>query len=1486
MTPRKPDFFGFHLSSEGAGADWKKLEADLPVKGPQCPPTAVFLELALGRADTPAEKDLRSHLAVCDYCRDRFARQERAVQRSLAGPVLVPAPTRGAEVTAEPAPLPPGRRGLVETFQGQAAAAGGPVPVKHVATLTALAGQAGLPVHVILEWSRAGAGPWRVALRLPSERHDRKFGNAEAELGRLDGCQVRLQLLAAEPAPPWTVDTQLYWDPEHTELVSHPEGVALRDPTAIAGVELVPLRRIEGLGRLMTGPTSNHAAPRTIIAFPAIGSPVPDCRLADGELGASLRQARPPHWLYHLEVFAPGRPALRQRFTPARPEWLRQLAGYLGLSPAAYEVAPLELFPSRRQATDCSDVAFPIPLEFEGTSWSMAVAVGLAAAATARPLPAWVVCSGCLPRFLDAYLRLEPAGQVEDKIELCLGRSPEYDVSYLVNRFYQHPATDHTHGPRPLRAVSGKVKLLLLPRVLRTAGGHQVDGLPADLMQRLGVEPVPAGLADFRHADLGRTVEDLRQGGLLVVQAPTVWHALAVLGFGEDPSRLGATVREHLAAGECFVFRVPSERRPLPLTTRDYQERKTSESLRELDAKLRDVPGSYARLQIILRQCVEQLGGSSGHVSRVGADPKWLEVVACWGGSEIRDLPLSVPAEQGIRGRALRTKQTQVATTQRQFQDLLTDDPADDLLQARYPEEECRRYQQLVERIAACLVVPLKQGNEVIGVLCIHRLTEGSFDAVEQHVVEKLAERAAIEVARQVANEKAHRQRNLAGRARDLARRVADMPLAAACGRLSQELAELALEASGGFRTAVRLLSHDRESLSGVGMAGGEDVWPPACRQRIFTRAEPAACNRALDGNAHWLVREKRQGRRCEDLHPDAAAHLALVLRSGLEPIGVLSVDFAADRRIACNEETEKALEELAAVYVGHIHAFSTDQLCTRLDATLLPLGDGDPSPDKLKGFLDVTGQALGVESGSLFLRNPDTGQYDYLPLATTQVRPEWPMEENCSYAPGEGRTGWVILHKRPLRIADCEDERALRKIRPRLRPTNKPRCWDRTRERLAYLAVPILVGDDVLGVLRFVCKTPKPIPGQAVRDAGKKSFTSFDQHLAQAAAARLSTWLYKVQERKHRQALDELRCEIIKANARDKLARAVFQAVRKGVGDCCCLVRVVDRCDDGTGQPHEVLDRLFLSEPRQHGLWPQFRFKGITVSGRVWRDQKTAVITNTRTTPLRGRVRKELGREEPWWDQVGTAVVAPMVVGDDLVGTLAAVRKAPDILLQADVEFVERVAGLASLAFTTLAETEERRIQEGLLWAVVTYLHERQDAAAPRQAQLRLLARICEVLTLGLDREAAVGYFWVCNETTGLFQDTWSATDDLPSLQPVAQEAVARAMGESRFVVVSDPATDRRLAFLLEALPRQDRERYQGCQQAAVWLPRTEHLRQLAPPALFFFAVEPPQRLSYTRVELFVRMLMTTVLCPTERGAAQRGSARARPSCPTEAGS
>jgi putative methionine-R-sulfoxide reductase with GAF domain len=109
----------------------------------------------------------------------------------------------------------------------------------------------------------------------------------------------------------------------------------------------------------------------------------------------------------------------------------------------------------------------------------------------------------------------------------------------------------------------------------------------------------------------------------------------------------------------------------------------------------------------------------------------------------------------------------------------------------------------------------------------------------------------------------------------------------------------------------------------------------------------------------------------------------------------------------------------------------------------------------------------LGAGGSSVFLRDDITGRYVLRGTTGLQEGAKMPAER-VEYEPGEGLTGWIAEHGRPLRIANVKDSEELRHIAEDL-------VWSKKYSEIsakpgqAYLGVPILSRDGatVLGVLR-----------------------------------------------------------------------------------------------------------------------------------------------------------------------------------------------------------------------------------------------------------------------------------------------------------------------------------------------------------------------------------------------------------------------------------
>ena len=135
--------------------------------------------------------------------------------------------------------------------------------------------------------------------------------------------------------------------------------------------------------------------------------------------------------------------------------------------------------------------------------------------------------------------------------------------------------------------------------------------------------------------------------------------------------------------------------------------------------------------------------------------------------------------------------------------------------------------------------------------------------------------------------------------------------------------------------------------------------------------------------------------------------------------------------------------------YALALKAFSIDDLFAELDRLCAdPVRNGDCS--NYYPFVRSVARAVGAREASLFLRRQAAGPYR---LEVSLHRLEWSHGQHSgepgevaadpgqgavpatrgphSYEPGEGVTGWVLKHNRPVRIGDLRDEGELRALDP-----------------------------------------------------------------------------------------------------------------------------------------------------------------------------------------------------------------------------------------------------------------------------------------------------------------------------------------------------------------------------------------------------------------------------------------------------------------------
>jgi GAF domain-containing protein len=291
----------------------------------------------------------------------------------------------------------------------------------------------------------------------------------------------------------------------------------------------------------------------------------------------------------------------------------------------------------------------------------------------------------------------------------------------------------------------------------------------------------------------------------------------------------------------------------------------------------------------------------------------------------------------------------------------------------------------------------------------------------------------------------------------------------------------------------------------------------------------------------------------------------------------------------------------------------------------------------------------LDAGGSSVFLRDDITGRYVLRGTTGLLEGAEMPTER-VEYEPGEGLTGWMAKHGRPLRIANVKDNGELRRIAEDL-------VWSKKYSEIsakpgqAYLGVPILSrdGSTVLGVLRVSGK------------AEGEHFDAQDEALLSHVAAMVNIAIENSQryEREKRRAryfrlLLDIGTELDPRRPIAEMLQAVVDRVRGGFRTEGCLIYL---------QAEEDVHRAML---RAVSGLPE------TLIGKLTYMTGEGLTGHIFHTGAPIQIREAAALED--WDDPHIAEViphlpsgvyrsfvgVPLQLGDEILGTLELVNKIP----------------------------------------------------------------------------------------------------------------------------------------------------------------------------------------------------------------------------------
>ena len=284
----------------------------------------------------------------------------------------------------------------------------------------------------------------------------------------------------------------------------------------------------------------------------------------------------------------------------------------------------------------------------------------------------------------------------------------------------------------------------------------------------------------------------------------------------------------------------------------------------------------------------------------------------------------------------------------------------------------------------------------------------------------------------------------------------------------------------------------------------------------------------------------------------------------------------------------------------------------------------------------------MGASSGSLALVNPTTG---LLEIAASEGLPE--DASAMSLRPNEGITGWVAHHGEPLRIGDVSADERYISARPEVR---------------SELAVPLFIEEDVRAVLNVDAESV-----DAFSETDQKLLEELAQHATQVI---VNTWQYE----QHRQRAELLRSlvsvgQTINSNLHlDEVLESITREAA-GLGRVkMCSLQLLDpsgewlemRAQFGAGTDYRQRPPLSVVE---------------SLMGSVVRRRKPMQVLNVQTSAQYQH--RETARREG----LVSLLCAPLVFGDQSLGTLSVYTEAPHVFSNEEVRTLSALAELSAVA-------------------------------------------------------------------------------------------------------------------------------------------------------------------------------------------------------------
>ncbi|MBC8492772.1 MAG: GAF domain-containing protein, partial [Chloroflexi bacterium] len=413
----------------------------------------------------------------------------------------------------------------------------------------------------------------------------------------------------------------------------------------------------------------------------------------------------------------------------------------------------------------------------------------------------------------------------------------------------------------------------------------------------------------------------------------------------------------------------------------------------------------------------------------------------------------------------------------------------------------------------------------------------------------------------------------------------------------------------------------------------------------------------------------------CEDVdaQPDRTALSTFVEKQGIkayvgtrlisidEPLGVLYVSFREKRRFSPEDlALIQILANYASTAIYRTELLNQRAAVTEIGSEIASKLDRD---ELLQTILERSVHLLKCRDGSIALFDKSTGELVFQHAVGEQ---QWER-----LGPGEGLTGAAVQSRRPVRVGDV---------------TKDPRYVEHVLETRSELDVPLLVGDELIGVLN-------------VESPRYNAFSEEDERLAMTLASQAAVALYnaelfqRTQEQlEQRKALHEIARDITSVLKVDELLNKILERslelLRCPVGSITLLNRATGELEFHYAIGKQVGMRL----PVDKGL--------MTMAAQTRKPVRVGDVTEK---PWRTRYVEHVAETRSELD-------VPLLVGDELIGVLNAESPRYNAFSEDDERLAMTLASQAAVALYNAMLFEQRNALVEFGQAVTSEIRLRED--------------------------------------------------------------------------------------------------------------------------------------------------------------------------------